>query len=172
MTRLPLLALVLVPARLLGQNSASDGHSPAATYLERYQQVSNLARLPGRVAEVSPLVLSRDVGRLPLERGPLYLLTPAGGRTVGALFRGEGRFSFAPDPPAERAELQRFAGSPALEDTLTEAILVFSDSTVDQLGVLPFRQAEIPGERSEEHTSELQSPCNLVCRLLLEKKKK
>src|SRR5256885_11511377 len=29
-----------------------------------------------------------------------------------------------------------------------------------------------PGGRSEEHTSELQSPCNLVCRLLLEKKKK
>src|SRR3989454_7840404 len=27
------------------------------------------------------------------------------------------------------------------------------------------------GQRSEEHTSELQSPCNLVCRLLLEKKK-
>src|SRR5256885_16181034 len=31
----------------------------------------------------------------------------------------------------------------------------------------PFRS-----RRSEEHTSELQSPCNLVCRLLLEKKKK
>src|SRR5688500_20069627 len=31
---------------------------------------------------------------------------------------------------------------------------------------------EIGGrDRSEEHTSELQSPCNLVCRLLLEKKK-
>src|SRR3989454_8274569 len=29
-----------------------------------------------------------------------------------------------------------------------------------------------PDARSEEHTSELQSPCNLVCRLLLEKKKK
>src|SRR5205807_7430673 len=28
-----------------------------------------------------------------------------------------------------------------------------------------------PTRRSEEHTSELQSPCNLVCRLLLEKKK-
>src|SRR5256885_771345 len=41
------------------------------------------------------------------------------------------------------------------------------------------RRKQIPGEaafgrrteRSEEHTSELQSPCNLVCRLLLEKKK-
>src|SRR5256885_3380383 len=32
---------------------------------------------------------------------------------------------------------------------------------------------DAPGRlRSEEHTSELQSPCNLVCRLLLEKKKK
>src|SRR5256885_8126843 len=30
----------------------------------------------------------------------------------------------------------------------------------------------VMAERSEEHTSELQSPCNLVCRLLLEKKKK
>src|SRR2546426_2590838 len=30
--------------------------------------------------------------------------------------------------------------------------------------------AELDPERSEEHTSELQSPCNLVCRLLLEKK--
>src|SRR2546426_9278830 len=31
--------------------------------------------------------------------------------------------------------------------------------------------ASRPSRRSEEHTSELQSPCNLVCRLLLEKKK-
>src|SRR5256885_12886349 len=38
-----------------------------------------------------------------------------------------------------------------------------------------FRKAHAPHparrRRSEEHTSELQSPCNLVCRLLLEKKK-
>src|SRR5256885_9887917 len=37
-------------------------------------------------------------------------------------------------------------------------------------GTDPARGGIIP-ERSEEHTSELQSPCNLVCRLLLEKKK-
>src|SRR6266850_2991782 len=34
------------------------------------------------------------------------------------------------------------------------------------------RRLRRPPARSEEHTSELQSPCNLVCRLLLEKKKK
>src|SRR5256885_1535701 len=36
----------------------------------------------------------------------------------------------------------------------------------------PTKIVPLVGVRSEEHTSELQSPCNLVCRLLLEKKKK
>src|SRR2546426_8716871 len=46
-----------------------------------------------------------------------------------------------------------------------------TESTAPPAAVAP----GLPGatfERSEEHTSELQSPCNLVCRLLLEKKKK
>src|SRR5256885_12576124 len=36
---------------------------------------------------------------------------------------------------------------------------------------VPAAHGQCPNGRSEEHTSELQSPCNLVCRLLLEKKK-
>src|SRR5256885_4998750 len=40
-------------------------------------------------------------------------------------------------------------------------------------GVKSHSPGNEPGSgRSEEHTSELQSPCNIVCRLLLEKKKK
>src|SRR5258708_26160342 len=39
-------------------------------------------------------------------------------------------------------------------------------------GFLRWRRRKNPGGRSEEHTSELQSPDHLVCRLLLEKKKK
>src|SRR5688572_31635518 len=40
------------------------------------------------------------------------------------------------------------------------------------VGVLPPSPLPHPVDRSEEHTSELQSQSNLVCRLLLEKKKK
>src|SRR2546426_7142765 len=40
-----------------------------------------------------------------------------------------------------------------------------------QLFVRFLREHLLGANRSEEHTSELQSPCNLVCRLLLEKKK-
>src|SRR2546426_3500828 len=40
---------------------------------------------------------------------------------------------------------------------------------VSSINMIPLKDMNA---RSEEHTSELQSPCNLVCRLLLEKKKK
>src|SRR6266446_5026213 len=45
-----------------------------------------------------------------------------------------------------------------------------STGTLTTFPALRTRRAK--PSRSEEHTSELQSPCNLVCRLLLEKKKK
>src|SRR5256885_10348230 len=48
--------------------------------------------------------------------------------------------------------------------------VVFLDRWVVLLELLIDRK--LARKRSEEHTSELQSPCNLVCRLLLEKKKK
>src|SRR5256885_4420267 len=47
------------------------------------------------------------------------------------------------------------------------ASVVVSEGAVADNAVAPTVEP-----RSEEHTSELQSPCNLVCRLLLEKKKK
>src|SRR2546426_5238097 len=53
--------------------------------------------------------------------------------------------------------------------TLLAALLVGVVQSVTTVYLPPaFKDAF----RSEEHTSELQSPCNLVCRLLLEKKKK
>src|SRR5256885_4642456 len=59
--------------------------------------------------------------------------------------------------------------------TLFRSLLHNSGQGVRRPAPLPARPAGRgarwrPG-RSEEHTSELQSPCNLVCRLLLEKKK-
>ena len=47
---------------------------------------------------------------------------------------------------------------------------IFNSAAVEVTFVPPI--SRVVTDRSEEHTSELQSPCNLVCRLLLEKKKK
>src|SRR2546429_1463116 len=51
------------------------------------------------------------------------------------------------------------------------AVMALDDRSVEQLAVL-HPAINLIGERSEEHTSELQSRLHLVCRLLLEKKKK
>src|SRR5256885_10291832 len=63
--------------------------------------------------------------------------------------------------------------------TLFPYTTLFRSVVVEQacwIGGLGFVMAALASAvllaRSEEHTSELQSPCNLVCRLLLEKKKK
>src|SRR5688500_19770936 len=60
--------------------------------------------------------------------------------------------------------------SGGLRNRADHAVGEFARLGVEHVGV---RRLPIdPPARSEEHTSELQSPCNLVCRLLLEKKKK
>src|SRR5256885_9964763 len=60
---------------------------------------------------------------------------------------------------AETDDVLKFRGFGAL------ARAIIGGHRLDQAVAVEFRF------RSEEHTSELQSPCNLVCRLLLEKKK-
>src|SRR2546426_8617373 len=76
------------------------------------------------------------------------------------LFRSQlGNFWIGADP----ARLGRFSDAPT-------GIQGAKDSLAGTI-TDPRAVALLVGTRSEEHTSELQSPCNLVCRLLLEKKK-
>src|SRR5256885_12289942 len=58
------------------------------------------------------------------------------------------------------------AGDLVFTSTYTGQVLAFNRTSGQQVW-----SWQAPDGRSEEHTSELQSPCNLVCRLLLEKKK-
>src|SRR5256885_12095509 len=70
------------------------------------------------------------------------------------------------EPDAAMAAIPRLlAASPAAD-------IRWGMTTVDELANQGgnLSDAEHQRLRSEEHTSELQSPCNLVCRLLLEKK--
>src|SRR5256885_12310965 len=77
-------------------------------------------------------------------------------------------------PPVPRAPVHHCRRSPAdAADRVPALSLRAPDAGVaggQAIDGLRARQARRT-HRSEEHTSELQSPCNLVCRLLLEKKK-
>src|SRR5205807_10333063 len=82
-------------------------------------------------------------------------------------------------PTRRSSDLDRVVGSgEELCDRLAPDLiaLVFERVDLDPVGLEVLQALEVLEHledlRSEEHTSELQSPCNLVCRLLLEKKKK
>src|SRR5256885_10772380 len=63
--------------------------------------------------------------------------------------------------------------TPPAETTAAPILLLVVGETArsESFGLNGYERNTTP-QRSEEHTSELQSPCNLVCRLLLEKKKR
>src|SRR2546426_7819802 len=68
-------------------------------------------------------------------------------------------------PPADSA-----GGGPFVAPEIRDGAVGEPASDVYAVGAIE-REILRALARSEEHTSELQSPCNLVCRLLLEKKK-
>src|SRR5256885_13149966 len=71
-----------------------------------------------------------------------------------------------------RSAVRRGAGNGVGTDVAAGAGLVVDDHHSQGVTHPLGQRARGDVQRSEEHTSELQSPCNLVCRLLLEKKKK
>src|SRR2546426_2336416 len=81
----------------------------------------------------------------------------------GRVLRGEPRptSQFRVRTRKGDARVVEFSASAQLRDGRLVGILGIGRDVTDRVLL----------ERSEEHTSELQSPCNLVCRLLLEKKK-
>src|SRR2546426_12204143 len=57
------------------------------------------------------------------------------------------------------------------DQPITYLVAIDPTDRLKDVDILVYREPYGGEVRSEEHTSELQSPCNLVCRLLLEKKK-
>src|SRR2546426_7867189 len=97
------------------------------------------------------------------------------GQAAGAAAAGDARAAGATGAEAETALAEIPEALRARRDSLVQAwreeTLAALDQALSETAALARRQQQVAETRSEEHTSELQSPCNLVCRLLLEKKK-
>ena len=150
---LHLLALLAPLSSLAAQLASAGGTVPPAesnarSYDTVFDQLLGMAPRADRVAEVSNLTLQRDVARFTLQSGKIHLLTPVGGRTVGAMFRGKGVFSFAPATTVERDRLRRLESADSIEAPFNELLLVFADGTLEELEAAvkfaPGTDADIP----------------------------
>jgi len=101
------------------------------TYESVYQELMDLTPRYDKIAAVNGLTLQRDVATFTMHQGVMYLLSPAGGRTVAALFQGEGTFSFTPPTQVEREQLHGFYETESLNERFRTLFLLFADSTLE-----------------------------------------
>ena len=109
-----------------------------------YAELRALA-LDGRRLPVHGLVLERDVFRFTFEEGTFHFLRPIGGRTVAAVFLGQGSFQLTPATPQERQHLALRTGEERLEvltDRFDSLVLLFCDDTFEELSLTG---AAVPG---------------------------
>jgi hypothetical protein len=123
------------------------GPNAAESFDETYGELLGLAPVASRVAQVKDLILQRDIARFTLRQGRLYQLSPIGGRTIGLVFVGQGRFAFAPESRIEQDRLQRIEKVRAIDTPVSAVLFLFADSTIAELGSkVTFAHGEIPGE--------------------------
>ena len=136
-------AAPLPPGNRRSESSTAlrSGPPVATSYADRFAEVMALNAATDGVADVSDLVLQRDLARFTLASGKLYLLTPIGGRTVGVLFRGSGTFAFAPPSKVEQNRLARYEKRTALDVGVTDALFLFADSTMAECGPASARRS-------------------------------
>ena len=132
------------------------------------------ARPQGKAVAVQNLALERDVFRFQFTSGTFQFLTPVEGRTVGAVFVGQGNFELRPAIEIERRHLAFVTGEKTLE-TLSEPfqslVLLFTDATaaeIERHGTLaatpPARAGDIYESFFKTQRKELKK--NLQIRLL------
>src|SRR5256885_15886468 len=118
---------------------------------------------PYRIILVDPQRLFRQALRALLDAQAGFSVVGETGSAAEAL-----ELAGALKPDVVVTELHLADGSQAGENS-GNALIGTLHSRLPEVAILVLTSAR--ARRSEEHTSELQSPCNLVCRLLLEKKK-
>jgi hypothetical protein len=150
-----LLTRVTLLAVILSCPLAAQETSAAPSYLARYNDVLAMAPMRAQVAPVKHLVIQRDRGTITLEDGVMYLLSPVGGRWKGAVFAGRGSFTLTPPMAIEQERLRLFRKSTSVDESFTEAVLLFSDSTIDQLqAALTFGPGPEPGAEAKNRVAE------------------
>lgn len=94
------------------------------------------AKPDGRKIPVQNLILERDAFRFQLDSGALHLLAPVDGRTVAAVFVGQGSYRLIPASPYEMRQLALSSGAGAndgfevLADNFEDLFLLFTDETL------------------------------------------
>jgi len=123
---------------LFASLTAAAARSLAAPAPEASYRELRGARPDGRTLAVQALTIERDVYRFTFTQGTFHFLAPIAGRTVGAVFLGQGEYELKPATQGERNHLALRAGErdlTTLRDRFDRLVLLFADDTFEELGL-------------------------------------
>lgn len=116
-----------------------------------YAELRN-ARLDGRRVPVQGLTLERDVFQFRFDSGTFHFLAPVEGRTVGAVFVGQGSLKLVPATPAETRQLALASGGDksfeSLNEEFDELVLLFADDTAAEIQIHAAMQTGAPDAKA------------------------
>jgi hypothetical protein len=111
--------------------------NPNPLYIQLRQKSLAQDVFSGSVASVNNLVLQRDAATFTLKSGEVYFMSPVEGRTVAAVFIGEGEMTLTPPTEIEKSSLSTFTNGPGLTEQFTQLVLRFSDKTFEEIKQSP-----------------------------------
>jgi hypothetical protein len=86
-----------------------------------------------KAATTENIVFRRDSATFNFISGRIAFAAPIADRVLAARFQGEGIFELNPPHPIDKRQIARFARSPRLTDTFTEAVFFFTDDTFTEM---------------------------------------
>jgi len=116
--------------------AACAASAPAVAETDPTYAALRALRPQGESVSVQGLSIERDVFRFQFDSGAFQFLTLADGRTVGAVFVGEGGFELRPALDCERRQLALVTGEKdltALSDRFNSVVFLFTDDTAAQI---------------------------------------
>jgi hypothetical protein len=120
------LFIVFAPLMITSAQEAGLRNADAT-----YQKLRDAGVAESFVAE--GITLQRDCATLHLKQGIISFAAPQMGKVTLAVFTGTGEFSLDPVAPIEKGYLKLVSGSETVQETFTQAVFVFTDSTYDEI---------------------------------------
>jgi hypothetical protein len=114
------LAFILFAGLCPRSAAASENDHPL------YQEIRNLTLKEAGI-HVSGITLEKDAARIHLAEGDLWFFAPVNGRTLGAVFIGQGGITLHPEVPGERRFLGQLVSAVPVEETFKGIVLLFAD---------------------------------------------
>src|SRR2546428_6767566 len=144
---------------LAGPFTPPRAATAATEYEKAFAQLADIAPDPSRVAAVHGLTLKRDLATFEFIDGQMALFRPVEGRVWGAVFTGQGTFSFRPPTEIERAQLKRYYKTDSLVVSFESLALLFADSTLVELA---YRAKYVPGAIAKKAAPVLRKTLDLL----------